>query len=456
MKTSKLKGLEVFILLSIFGTIVPRGERMKSIWNNIDKPKFDSLQGDIKTDVLIIGGGMCGILCAYMLKEVGVDCVLVEADRICNGVTNGTTAKITLQHGLIYDKIMKRYGLEKAQLYYESQKSAMEKLKSLAKKTGSDFETCNNVVYSLDDREAIEKEVRALEKVGCTAEFLQKTELPYDIAGAVKVGEQGKFHPLKFAYGITDGLKIYENTKILELKPHSAKIHQGKISAKTIIVATHFPFLNKHGSYFLKMYQHRSYVLALENAPDIKDMYVDEAKDGLSFRTHNGLLLLGGGSHRTGSKGGNWAELEKTAKKYYPSAEEADRWATQDCMTLDSIPYIGQYSKSTPDLYVATGFNKWGMTSSMVSAMLLSDMICGKKSKYQELYSPSRSVIHPQLAINMLESVKGLVTPTAPRCPHLGCALKYNKEEHSWDCPCHGSRFDESGKLLNNPATDDK
>lgn len=429
---------------------------MKSIWNNIDKPKFDSLQGDIKTDVLVIGGGMCGILCAYMLKESGVDCILVEADKICNSVTNGTTAKITLQHGLIYDKIMKRYGVEKAQLYYESQKSAMENLKFLAYQTDCDFEVSNNVVYSLDDREVIQKEVRALEKIGCKAGFLQKSELPFDIAGAVKVGEQGKFHPLKFAYAVANGLKIYENTKILELKPHTATTHYGKISAKRIIVATHFPFLNKHGGYFLKMYQHRSYVLALENASDIKDMYVDEAEDGLSFRTHNNVLLLGGGSHRTGSKGGSWAELERVAKKYYPSAREVDRWATQDCITLDSIPYIGQYSKSTPDLYVATGFNKWGMTSSMVSAMLLSDMVCGKKSPYEKLYSPSRTILHPRLAINMFESAKGLVTPTTPRCPHLGCALKYNKEEHSWDCPCHGSRFDESGKLLNNPANADK
>jgi len=429
---------------------------MKSLWNNIEKPSFNPLEGKVKTDVLIIGGGMCGILCAYMLNEAGVDCVLVEADKILNGVTNGTTAKITLQHGLIYDKITRKYGTEKAQQYYKSQKEAMEKLKSLAMKTDCDFEETGNVVYSLDDREAIEREIRALEKIGCKAKFLQKTELPFDVAGAVKIGEQGKFHPLKFAYSITDGLKIYENTKVIELKPHTAITNHGKISAKKIIVATHFPFLNKHGGYFLKMYQHRSYVIALENAPDIKDMYVDEAKDGLSFRTHNGLLLLGGGSHRTGGKGGNWAELEKVAKKYYPASKEISRWATQDCMTLDSIPYIGQYSKSTTDLYAATGFNKWGMSSSMVSAMLLTDIICGKKSEYQKLYSPSRSILHPQLAINMFESVKGLITPTTPRCPHLGCALKYNKAEHSWDCPCHGSRFDESGKLLNNPATDDK
>ena len=185
-------------------------------------------------------------------------------------------------------------------------------------------------------------------------------------------------------------------------------------------------------------------------------MYIGEEKDSISLRSCNDLLLLGGGSHRTGNEGGNWKELERFAEKYYPKAKEEARWATQDCMTLDSIPYIGQYSKSTSNLYVATGFNKWGMTSSMVSAIILSDLVMEKKNEYSELYLPSRSIFHKQLAVNMLESAKGLVTPTKPRCPHLGCALKYNKAEHSWDCPCHGSRFDEKGNLLNNPATANK
>lgn len=428
---------------------------MKSVWNDVEELNLPGLCGDIKTDVLIIGGGMCGILCAYTLKEAGVDCVLVEADKICRGVTNGTTAKITVQHGLIYDKIIKKYGFEKAQFYYKSQSDALEKLKAIASEI-DDFEICNSVVYSLDSRKAIEKEVEALRKIGCKAQFCEKTELPFDVVGAVQISNQAKFHPLKFAAFLAKDLKIYENTKVVELKPNTAVTNNGKILAKRIIVATHFPFINKHGGYFLKMYQHRSYVLALKNAVDIKDMYVDEAKEGLSFRSHNDLLLLGGGSHRTGSKGGNWAELEKVAKKYYPDAQEVSRWATQDCMTLDSIPYIGQYSKATPDLYVATGFNKWGMTSSMVSAMLLADAVSGRKNEYAEVYSPSRNVLHPQLAVNIAESVKGLMTPTVPRCPHMGCALKYNKQERSWDCPCHGSRFEESGKLINNPATDDK
>ncbi|MBQ7792243.1 MAG: FAD-dependent oxidoreductase, partial [Clostridia bacterium] len=217
----------------------------------------------------------------------------------------------------------------------------------------------------------------------------------------------------------------------------------------------HFPFINKHGGYFLKMYQHRSYVLALKNEKILKDMYVDEKQEGLSFRSYGDLLLLGGGSHRTGGKGGNWEELQRFAKKYYPNAREVGRWATQDCMTLDGIPYIGKYSKTTSDLYVATGFNKWGMTSSMASAMILADMVCGRKREYEEVFAPSRTMVHPQLAINLLESAKVLITPTTPRCPHMGCALKYNKQEHSWDCPCHGSRFEENGKLITNPATGD-
>lgn len=428
---------------------------MESIWNNISKPKFASFNGDISTDVLIIGGGLCGILCAYLFEKEGVNYILVEADKICQGVTNNTTAKITVQHGLIYDTIIKKYGVEKARLYYESQKRAFDVLTKIASDIDDDFEVCDSFVYSMDDRGKIEKEVEAYNKIGVDAKFCMDTELPFSVAGAVKIENQAKFHPLKFAYAISENLKIYENTKVLELKPGVAITNHGKISAKKIIVATHFPFINKHGVYFLKMHQHRSYVLALKNAQSISGMYVDEAKDGLSFRSYGDLLLLGGGSHRTGSDGGNWEELQRFAHKYYPDAKEVGRCATQDCMTLDSIPYIGKYSKSTPDLYTATGFNKWGMTSSMVSAMMLTDMVLGRKSECEELYSPSRSVVHPQLAVNMFESVKGLVTPTTPRCPHMGCALKYNKQEHSWDCPCHGSRFTKDGKLINNPATDD-
>jgi len=184
-------------------------------------------------------------------------------------------------------------------------------------------------------------------------------------------------------------------------------------------------------------------------------MYVDECLQGLSFRNYGDILLLGGGSHRTGKKGGGFGELRDFAKRHLGPVKIIAEWATQDCMTLDNIAYIGRYSKNTPDIFVATGFNKWGMTTALVAANVLCDMITGEQNEAQELFSPNRSILHPQLAVNTFETTLNLITPTAPRCPHLGCALKWNREEHSWDCSCHGSRFDKNGKILNNPATDD-
>ena len=222
-----------------------------------------------------------------------------------------------------------------------------------------------------------------------------------------------------------------------------------------MIAATHFPFLNKHGAYFLKLYQHRSYVMALKNVSDVRGMYVDEAQEGMSFRNARDLLLVGGGGHRTGKRGGAWRELREFARRYYPGATEKYQWATQDCMSLDGVPYIGPYSSSTSNLYVATGFNKWGMTSSMVSAMLLSDLVQGKTNPFAEVFSPSRTVLRPQLVVNGFEAAVGLLAPTTKRCPHMGCALKWNSQEHTWDCPCHGSRFTKKGKCIDNPATGD-
>ena len=184
-------------------------------------------------------------------------------------------------------------------------------------------------------------------------------------------------------------------------------------------------------------------------------MYVDEYEKGMSFRNYGNLLLLGGGGHKTGKDGGNWAELRKFANANYPEAKEVAFWATQDCKTLDHIPYIGPYFKDAKNLFVATGFNKWGMTNSMVSAMILSDLITEKENPYAKAFDPSRSILKPQLFVNGFESIKNLLTPTTKRCPHLGCALKWNKAEHTWDCPCHGSRFTDKGKLLENPANDD-
>ena len=430
---------------------------MDSIWTKTAQlPQFEPLRSDLNTDVLIIGGGLAGVLCAYKLAQAGVDYALVEADRICSGITKNTTAKITSQHGLIYDKLIREFGVERARLYLEANQGALEEYRALCRDIDCYFEEKDAFVYSIDKRWKLERELKALDRLGFRAEFVEQIPIPFPTAGAVKFPRQAQFHPLKFLAAIVKNLRILERTKVLELGPGKAVTSGGTISADRIIVATHFPLLNKHGGYFLKLYQHRSYVLALENALDVHGMYIDENEKGLSFRNYSGLLLLGGGSHRTGKGGGGWQELERFARRDYPDARITARWATQDCMTLDGVPYIGPYSKGTAGLYVATGFNKWGMTSSMAAASLLTDLVLGRKNPYAELFSPSRTVLRPQLAANGLESVLGLVTPTAPRCPHMGCALKYNAAEHSWDCPCHGSRFGEDGTLIDNPATDDK
>ncbi|MBQ7314630.1 MAG: FAD-dependent oxidoreductase [Clostridia bacterium] len=432
------------------------GEHAASIWERqAERVSFEPLKESKHTDVLIIGGGITGVLCAYWLKKAGVDCLLVEADRIGSGITKGTTAKITLGHGLLYDKLIRRFGYDRARLYLQAQRQACELYADLCRTFPCEYEEKDAYVYSLHDRAAIEREADALRRLGVRADVFDELPLPFKVAGAVRVKEQAQFHPLSFLFAIARDLPIYEHTKVLELGQGTAVTQHGTIHCKRMIVATHFPIVNKHGGYFLKMYQHRSYVLALDGAPDVDGMYVDASDKGLSFRMHGNLLLLGGGGHRTGKSGGGWREPEAFAQQHYTNARIVARWATQDCMTLDGVPYIGPYAKGTPDVYVATGFNKWGMTSAMVSAMILSDLIGGKPAPYADVFSPSRSILRPQLAVNAYETLFNLLTPMAPRCPHLGCALKYNAAEHSWDCPCHGSRFAEDGALIDNPATDD-
>lgn len=396
---------------------------MRSIWSDtVTLPTFEPLNQDIKTDVLIIGGGITGILCAYMLEQAHVDYVLVEAKEICSGVTENTTAKITSQHGMIYHKMLKRFGTEKTRLYLDSNEKALAEYRKLCQNIACDFETKDNFVYTLSNREKLEQELEALHELQFPAQHVANLPLPFATAGSVKFVDQAQFHPLKFLAKLAEGLRIFEHTKVQEIKAEKnilTTTPHGTITADKVIVATHFPFLNKHGMYFLKMYQHRSYVLALEKAPFLDGMYVDESQT------------------------------------WYPDATESYRWATQDCMPLDDIPYIGQYSPNTPNLYVATGFHKWGMTSSMAAATLLRDLVLEKENPYAAVFNPSRTIIRPHLFVNAFETTTNLLTFAKRRCPHLGCALKWNPHEHTWDCPCHGSRFTENGEVINNPATDD-
>ena len=432
----------------------------RSIWHSTARlPEFPPLEGDKRTELLIIGGGMTGLLCAHRLAGAGADCTLVEAGRLCGGTTGNTSAKLTAQHGLIYQRLIRQWGTEKARLYLEANRKALEQYRTLCRDIDCDYQERDAYLFAPEDPAPLEAEQAALAQLGVEAPILRPEELPMECAGAIRFARQAQFHPLRFAAGIAGQLKesrkvkIHEHTPVLRMGPGWAETPTGRIRAKTILVASHFPFWNGRGWYFLKMYQQRSYLLALEGAPLPEGMYLDPSPEGLSLRSWQGMLLLGGGGHRTGKSGGGWLALEQAVRQYYPGARVRGRWAAQDCMTLDGVPYIGRYAGHLPGVYVATGFNKWGMSSAMAAALLLTDLSQGRKNPYEELFDPGRSILHPQLAVNGWEAVRSLLTPRPPRCSHLGCALHWNPQEHTWDCPCHGSRFGLDDRLLEGPAT---
>ncbi len=429
---------------------------MESIWLDQTKmPAFHSLNEVVKTDVAIVGGGIAGILTAYMLKQRGVDCVILEKDRICQGTTGHTTGKITAGQGLIYGKIMRRYGREIAQGFYIANDDAIRSFQRISKGRDCNFETRDNYVYSICSRQKIEDEVKILNRIGARAEFYEKTELPFSVAGAVFLPNQAQFNPLMLLGSLAEELEIYENTFVRDVQEGYLICDTGGVKAKNVVIATHFPFINSSGFYFLKLYQHRSYVLALEGAQELSGMYVDEAEGGLSFRNYGNVLMLGGGGHRTGKGGGCYSSVREAKERYYKDSVEKYAFAAQDCMSLDGMPYIGSYSTSRINTFVATGFNKWGMCGAMISACLLADKITGRQNDLFHIFSPRRSLLHHQLLLNAGESLMGLLYPTVRRCSHLGCALHWNRAEHSWDCACHGSRFDPKGRIIDNPSQKD-
>lgn len=416
-------------------------------------PRFEELKENAQADAVVIGGGIAGILTARFLCDAGLDVVLLEANRLCSGQTGGTTAKITVQHGFCYRDIAKRYGKEGARLYYEANRAALEQYRQMAKEIACDLELRDFYAYEEHDPQKLQDELAVLQAIGADAALAPTPELPFATVGAVRVPRQAQFHPIRFLASQLKGIRIFENTPVVGLFEGGALTASGyRVTAENTVVATHFPFLRFRGGYPFKMYQSRSYVLALENAPLPRSMYADGAGKGLSLRSFEGVLLLGGGTHRTGTANGGYGVLEAKAAAYYPTARVQARFAAQDCMTLDGIPYIGRYAKGLDRVYVATGFEKWGMTSAMVAAALLRDAICERESPYAALFTPARPIPPLRFLRETGAVLRHYLRPTLPRCPHLGCALRYNRQEHSWDCPCHGSRFSPEGKLLDAPA----
>lgn len=470
---------------------------MKSLWSQTCQlSERKMLEGDIYAENVVIGAGMAGILIAYLLQEMGQKVLVLEAKKVASGQTKNTTAKITSQHGLIYSDMIKKAGMERALGYARANESAIQMYKEIITKEGisCEFQELPSFLYSRKKKgiEKLKAEADAAKKLGIAAEYVQGqniTELPFGVMGAVRFEKQAQFHPLKFIEGIAKKLTIYEDTKVLEVDERFVITDRGVVVADNVIFATHYPFPIVPGYYFLRQHQSRSYALAVqgEGVPEtLMGMYYGIDVDGLSFRCAEGRLIVGGGEHRTGKplwvhlpkaaihsetaisyrsneiKKGGFCYLRERAEQCYPNAEEIAHWAAQDCMPHDRIPFIGRFSLKREHWYVATGFQKWGMTTSMVAAMIISDQIAGKKNPYEEIFSPQRLLFRAGIKNFLVDAgestwglFKGMFVKEKHRCTHMGCALNWNEEEQSWDCACHGSRFDKEGGLIDNPAQTD-
>ena len=472
----------------------------KSIWElTTDIKKREKLEKDTSCDILIIGAGLAGSLLGYFLKQENKDVLIVDAKAIGSGTTKNSTAKISAQHNLIYNKLLKTSGHKNARLFYNANIMALNKYEEIIHKNNieCDFERVDSYVYTLKDTLKLKKEYKAYQKLNIEGELTKSITLPFKVKDALKLPNQAMFNPLKFISNITQDLNIYENTKVIKINKNIVECDNGaKIKFRKLVIATHFPIIDAAGYFFIKQNQYKSHLLAIKTNKKIDGTYIDENKNGYTLRNYKDYVIFGGYSHKTGSKSDIYYfdKLKKVARSYFEDAQIICEFSAQDCMSLDNMPYIGKYSKKQDNIYVATGFNKWGMTGSMLSALILNDLLNDRDSKYAKLFSPSRfnaissisnltknltttvynlfikrmilkrkmvaelkrneSVIikHKKKYLAVYKDCNGEIFVIDARCPHLGCILSFNKEEKVYECPCHGSKFNYKGELLYSPS----
>lgn len=476
--------------------------------------KYPALDKNIKVDIAIIGGGIAGISAAYMLNKEGLNAAVIEAGRILQGTTGHTTAKITSQHGLIYSKIKTQMSEEFAKQYADANETAIRTIERITKENNidCDFVSQSAYIYTLRDGyvDKISDEVKAASSLGIKAAYTEEIPFPFKIKAAVRFDNQAQFHPLKCLLPLAEifvskGGQIFEQSRVVNIEEDGNYIlitNQGKkITAEKVIIASHYPCYNKHGLYFARLWTDRSYVLAVKAKEEYPGgMYITAEEPGRSLRSQMSdqgeLILVGGEHHKTG-------QGEDTVKHYEALADFANetftvesipyRWSTQDCMTLDNLPYVGHFTSNTPNMYIATGYGKWGMTNSIASAMILKDLITKGESPWQDVYSPSRKTIAASAKSFVVENlnvakqlIDGKLAPLPDNadikpgeakiieakgqrtcayrdeqgtlhlvnttCTHMGCELNWNSAEKSLDCPCHGSRFSYEGEVIEGPA----
>ena len=492
-----------------------------SLWvDTAPETNYPVLTPGVHVDVAVLGGGIAGLTAALLLKRDGVKVAVVEAGRVGGGVTAYTTAKVTSLHGIRYQPIASSFGDGGAWTYAEANEAGLQLVADLVDELeiDCDFRRKPAYTYAEDESgvETIEKEVEAAQKAGLQAHLTTETDLPWPVAAAIRVEDQAEFHPRRYlialAKAITGGgSHVFERSRAIAVAGGKEHVRisttRGELTADQVVVATHFPFLDR-GGYFARMHPERSYGLGLylrAGAKAPQGMYLSTESPSHTVRSHptakGEMVIAGGESHKTG-QGGDTAErvarLERWARERFDVRSIEYRWSTQDNMPVDGVPYIGRLAPFQKRLWVATGFMKWGLTNGTAAGMILTDLIAGRDNRWASLFDSTRfkplasakelvkenvnvgaHFVGDHIAPPDVRSVgslapgeAGIVRRGAGKvaayrdedgtlhavsaiCTHLGCQVLWNSAERSWDCPCHGSRFDVTGRVIQGPAVKD-
>lgn len=489
--------------------------RAASYWiESAPGPELSQAPVNARADVAVIGGGIAGLTAAALLRQAGKTVVVIEARRIAEDVTGHTTAKLTSLHRLVYRHLIDAFGQDLAQQYADANQAAIETVDTLAHEHGIDCDFARKPAYtyaqSSTGREQVMDEVDACLRLGLPVHFVDDVPLPLHSDGAIRMDNQAQFHPRKYLLGLAKtipggGSAIYERTRALDItegESVSVKTTTGTIHADDVIIATHWPFYDRPNQLFSRMYPSASYVLGVTlDAPFPDGMFISAETPTRSLRSQpdgeGELVLVSGEGHKVGQGGDtrrHYRALQRFIEALYTVREVRYHWMTQDNITVDQVPYIGRMGAETSHLYVATGFEKWGMTHGTVAGRLLSEMILGKPPRWANVFDPGRKAIQAsaaefvsQQANVAVELVTGLVRPEGhdpeslkpgegailtvhgkkvaayrddtgtlhmldPACRHMGCTVAWNQAEQTWDCPCHGSRYRADGEVIHGPA----
>lgn len=489
-----------------------------SYWNKtVQKEQYPQLDKSLETDILIIGGGITGITCAYCLALKGAKPVLIEAGGICDGTTGNTTGKISIQHDIIYSKIANKYGMDFAKLYAKSQAGALDFVKKQVEQGKIDCQLAENTAYIFasdeDDRVNLRKEYDVAMRLGIDAEYIEESDFPSYNFGMLGFRNQAVFHPVRYVEALAKkavsmGAKIYCGTKAVKVENEDIKTVycEGNlvIKAKHLVMATHFPIYDGPNIFFTRLYAKRSYGVAVEAQKDFPDgSYISSSEPTRSIRTHveNGkrILIVVGENHATARGEYNmelhFKNLTEYAEHIGGKADLLAKWSAQDYDTPDQIPYIGRLSDNST-IYVATGYKKWGLTTGTLAGQMISELIMSGNCRYEDLYSRKRwdysssigtaiSEIFGsvgELVKSKFEKMEGIenlkpgegrvinfegqkagiyrdfsnnVTVLDISCTHMTTELNFNSAENTWDCPAHGGRYAAiDGKLLEGPPKD--